>query len=97
MAVVAVALIVFLATGDDDAPDREPTGSPTETGGFPTELPSGIPSDLLPSGFPTELPSGFPTELPSGFPTELPSGLLPSDLPSGLESLLPSLGQADLP
>ncbi|WP_016827299.1 hypothetical protein [Streptomyces viridosporus] len=86
MAVAAVVFVVLTASGDDDSPDREPTGSSTDTGGLP-DLPPGVPSEL-PSDLPSRLPSGFPTELPSGFPTELPSGL---------ESLLPSLGDAGAP
>jgi hypothetical protein len=83
VAVVAVSLVVLMARGSADSPDREPPAESTSS----TPAPSfGIPTEL-----PTELPSTLPTRLPSGFPSQLPS-----DLPSGFESLLPSLGASEL-
>ncbi|MET9911436.1 hypothetical protein ABZZ74_32345 [Streptomyces sp. NPDC006476] len=80
MAVVVV--IVLMATGRHDSPDKK---SPAGSG-------SSGPSPSRSLGIPTALPSELPSRLPSKLPSELPSGI-----PSGLEPLIPSLGDVDLP
>ncbi|WP_282791625.1 hypothetical protein [Streptomyces sp. CC224B] len=94
VAVGVVVAVVFVATGNDDSPDKK---RPSESSR--SSVPRPTPSLSIPTQIPTLLPSGLPTELPSELPTELPSGIpsLPTALPSGLESLLPSPAGDDAP
>ncbi|WP_371657991.1 hypothetical protein [Streptomyces sp. NBC_00280] len=82
VAVGVVAAVVFMVSGGDDTPDKNPPGSsqsssrtPEPSFSIPTELPTSLPTRLptLPSGLPSGLPTEFPTDLPSEFPSDLES------------------------
>ncbi|MGA4838125.1 hypothetical protein [Streptomyces sp. G45] len=95
LAVSAIAVVVFLATGNDDSPDKK---SPSESskssdGRRPT------PSLSLPTEIPTRIPTRLPSNLPSGLPSELPSRVptLPTDLPDDISSLIPTPSAHEAP
>ncbi|MFJ9118554.1 hypothetical protein [Streptomyces sp. CdTB01] len=77
-AIVAVAVVVLMATSrHDGSPGRKSPGgtgaggSPSASRGFPTKLPSELPSKL-PSRLPSEIPSGIESLIPSLGSVRLP-------------------------
>ncbi|MEU9390706.1 hypothetical protein AB0D86_11950 [Streptomyces sp. NPDC048324] len=75
-ALVAVAVVVLMATSRHDGSPKSPGGtgaggSPSASRGFPTKLPSELPSKL-PSRLPSEIPSGIESLIPSLGSVQLP-------------------------
>ncbi|MCX5053513.1 MULTISPECIES: hypothetical protein [unclassified Streptomyces] len=78
-----MVVVVLMASGNDDSPSKK----------SPADSSQGTGRSKAPSlSIPTEIPSELPSELPSKLPSELPSSI-----PSDLESLIPSLGDVELP